>query len=384
MGSFPLYGANGGSRGYRGSMVRWAPSALCWLLLGCSPAQPQAEVEPARGAFALSELPGPAPRGRSTEAAAQLNRGCEGCHAEIAQEWRASWHARSETGAAYQRAFALEPLQFCQGCHAPEAAPNLPVPEAAAQLGVACVTCHVVGGQVLGARRHDDADQPRLGAKAAPHPVVRDARLDGTRACSGCHEFEFPDLSARRTPELMQATVMEHAAERDRTCASCHMPLTTRGVGTHRSHAFLGGHDEALVKSAVTVQAQRSHDGARITLTPRELGHAFPTGDLFRRLEVSAEAIGAEWQVVARERRYLTRHWERQASPFGVVLRSATSDDRPLTGATVIDLPLGGTNLPIAWRVAYQRVEHPRSDSEQDSHVEGEIELGSGTLETKP
>jgi hypothetical protein len=239
---------------------------------------------------------------------------------------------------------------------------------------------------VLAASGHDDAHEPRLSAKAAPHPVMRDGRLDGTRACSGCHEFEFPDRSARRAPELMQATVTEHArsAQRDRTCASCHMPLTKPGVGAHRSHAFFGGHDEAIVKSAVTVQAERSRDGARITLTPRELGHAFPTGDLFRRIEVSAEAIGTEWQVVARARRYLTRHWERQPSPFGVVLRRATSDDRPLAAAAVIDLPLGATSLPIAWRVAYQRVEHPRSDDEQDSSIEGEIELGSGTLETKP
>ena len=139
-----------------------------------------------------------------------------------------------------------------------------------------------------------------------------------------------------------------------------------------------------MVKSAVDVRAERRPDGARITLTPRELGHAFPTGDLFRRLEVSAEAIGPEWQVVARERRYLTRHWQRQPSPFGVVLRSATSDDRPLNGQAVIDLPLGATNLPIAWRVAYQRVEHPRSDNEHDSTIEGEIELGGGTLETEP
>ena len=164
------------------------------------------------------------------------------------------------------------------------------------------------------------------------------------------------------------------------------MPLVAAGAAAHRSHAFLGGHDAALVKSAVDVEAERSANGARITITPRELGHAFPTGDLFRRLEVSAEAIGPEWQVVARERRYLTRHWQRQPSPFGVVLRRATLDDRPLARAAIIDLPLGdgAASLPIAWRVAYQRVEHPRSEREQDSNVEGEIELGGGTLETNP
>jgi hypothetical protein len=367
-------------------MVRRVRYVLCWLVLGCSPAQQHGHAQPTRRADAPSELPGPAPRGRSTEAAAQLNRGCEGCHVDIAQEWRDSRHARSQTDAVYQRAFALEPLAFCQGCHAPEADPTLPVPPQAAELGVACVTCHVVGGHVLAASRHDDAYEPRSGGKVAPHPVLRDARLDGSTACAGCHEFEFPDRSARRTPELMQSTVTEHArsAQRDQSCASCHMPLTARGAVPHRSHAFLGGHDAGLVRSAVDVRAERRPDGARITLTPRELGHAFPTGDLFRRLEISAEAIGPEWQVVARQRRYLTRHWERQPSPLGLMLRSATRDDRPLRGESIIDLPLDATNLPIAWRVAYQRVEHPRSANEQDSRVEGEIELASGTLETKP
>ncbi|HYP88142.1 MAG TPA: multiheme c-type cytochrome, partial [Polyangiaceae bacterium] len=308
--------------------------------------------------------------------AARLNAGCEGCHAQIGREWRDSWHARAHTDAAYQRALAIEPLRFCQGCHAPEADLAGPVPEAAVQLGVACVTCHVVQGQLLGATTPSGA---------APHAVVRDARLDGNGACAACHEFEFPDRSARRAPELMQSTLSEHArsAQRDRTCASCHMPLSQQGGAAHRSHAFLGGHDTALVKHAVDVTAERHGDSARITLTPRDLGHAFPTGDLFRRLEVSAEAIGPEWQVSGSQRRFLTRHWQRLPSPFGVVLRSATRDDRPLNDALVVDLSLGpaAASLPIAWRVAYQRVEHPRSDHEDDSKLEGEIELASGTLE---
>ena len=64
------------------------------------------------------------------------------------------------------------------------------------------------------------------------------------------------------------------------------------------------------------------------------------------------------------------------------MLRSATKDDRALGAALVVELPLGANveNLPIAWRVAYQRVEHPRSDNEQDSRVEGEIEVASGHL----
>jgi hypothetical protein len=287
----------------------------------------------------------------------------------------------------YQRAFVLEPLQFCQGCHAPEANPALPVPDAAAQLGVGCVTCHVVGGELLAAPARSDSRVPDGAAKTAPHPVLRDARLDGSAACAGCHEFEFPDRTARKLPELMQSTVSEQArsTERDRACASCHMPAVEPGVLSHRSHEFLGGHDAGLVKSAVIVKAERHGEIARITITPRELGHAFPTGDLFRRVEVSAEAVGPEWQVAASQRRYLTRHWQRVPSPFGIALRRATKDDRPLAAELVVDLALGNSalNLPIAWRVAYQRVEHPRSDSQQDSNVEGEIEIASGRLETE-
>jgi Cytochrome c554 and c-prime len=351
---------------------------LSGALAACGPAQqPLARTQPNRRA----ELPGPAPRGRSAANAANQNRECERCHTDIASEWRASLHARSQTDAVYARAFALEPLEFCQGCHAPEADPKAPVPEAAASIGVGCVTCHVVQGELL-------ARSDSLGAKSAPHALSRDARLDGNAACSGCHEFAFPDRTARSRPELMQATVSEHArsAESSSACANCHMPLSEHGAAPHKSHAFTGGHDAELVRSAVSVTAERTLDGARVTLTPRQVGHAFPTGDLFRRVEVSAEALGSEWQVVASANRYLARHWQRLPSPFGVVLRGVVRDDRPLEAAVVVELELGpsAAQLPINWRVAYQRVEHPRSEREQDSRVEGEIEIASGALEKNP
>jgi len=356
-------------------------------LISCAPAEP-ALSNPRATRVSSVPLPGPAPRGRDPNEAAALNGKCEACHVEIALEWRGSLHARSHTDEVYQRAFAIEPLPFCQGCHAPEADASREVPISVGEIGVACVTCHVLGGEVVAARHGDDRPQAAQQRAPAPHPVLRDARLATTAACAGCHEFAFPDSGARSTPELMQATVSEHARSkhRDRSCADCHMPETRHGSVSHRSHAFAGGRDAALVQSAVKVTAERSREGARISITPRELGHAFPTGDLFRRLEVSAEAIGGEWQVVTAKRRYLARHFQRQPSPFGVVLRAATTDDRPLAAVVEVDLQLGfaAAGLPIAWRVAYQRVEHPRSEREQDSQVEGEIEIEIGTLESRP
>ena len=365
-------------------------TALAGSLLtafGCAPAERPVATTASAGAPRSAEHPGPAPRGRVASEAFALNATCEGCHIEIAHEWRASLHVQAHTDPVYQRAFAVEPLAFCQGCHAPETSPHEPVPETAAALGVACVTCHVLGRDIVGAPRERSVALAASNANASsPHPVVRDGRLGATTACAGCHEFAFPDRSARERPELMQSTLSEHSRslERGAACSDCHMPVVERHEGRHRSHRFAGGRDEALVASAVNVSASRTGPASvRIELAPRGIGHAFPTGDLFRRVEVSAEALGTEWQVVASDRRYLARHWEREPkSPFGVVLRSAVRDDRPLEAPVVVELELGerAASFPIAWRVAYQRVEHPRSDDETESVVAGEIELSSGTF----
>lgn len=370
-------------------------STLAGLLAfgSCTPAErPLASNASAPSALRL-QLPGPAPRGRTAEHAAALNGTCEGCHVEIADEWRSSLHARSHTDAVYQRALAIEPLAFCQSCHAPEADPNRPVPDSVAAIGVACVTCHVLGGDIVaGADQRDQSSwaPARTGASGPAHPVLRDGRLGAATACAGCHEFEFPDGSARRVPELMQSTVTEHSRspQRDQACADCHMPTTPEvGRASHRSHAFVGGRDTAFVKSAVAVSARRTDASTvRVSIAPRNLGHAFPTGDLFRRVEVSAEAVGSDWQVLASERRYLARHWVREPSPLGIVLRLAVSDDRPLASPVEVEFQLGerAAGLPIVWRVAYQRVAHPRSEDETDSAVEGEIEIASGTLRHEP
>jgi Cytochrome c554 and c-prime len=308
-----------------------------------------------------------------------LNATCTACHREIAAEWRASFHARADRDEAYQRAFALEPLPFCQGCHAPEADPFRPVPEAAADLGVGCVTCHVAGEHVLAALNTNATNDAAL-----PHALTRTPEFAGVGACATCHEFAFPDLVLRGQPELMQATVREHEQSNARgtACVSCHMKSVGEGPARHRSHAFPGGHDADFVKGALSVHAERcSDDRVCLVLATEGVGHAFPTGDLFRRLEVSAEAIGSDQQVVASARRYLSRHWSDERKLFTVV-RRVTRDDRAAGAPLQIELELRGpvTALPVAWRVAYQRVEHPRSESEQDSIVNGEIELASGTL----
>lgn len=351
-------------------------AALLGLLLGVGACAPDASSPPSAGV----PMPGPSPRGRSAEAASALNQTCVGCHREIAAEWRSSFHAQAQRDAAYQRAFALEPLPFCQGCHAPETSAFSPVPELAADLGVGCVTCHVVGEHVLSTERSATAN--------APHPVTRSAAFATSAACASCHEFSFPDSALRARPELMQATLREHAGSKasQAPCASCHMPVVGEGANRHRSHVFPGGHDADFVKGSLVVRAER-RDGqtVRLVLSASRVGHAVPTGDLFRRLEVSAEAIGSDYQVTSSARRYLARHWSEQRK-LSTSIRSVSSDDRVSSAPFEIELALDGSAVerPVAWRVAYQRVEHPRSESEQDSVIDGEIEIASGVLPPFP
>jgi hypothetical protein len=186
----------------------------------------------------------------------------------------------------------------------------------------------------------------------------------------------------------MQATLREHEQSNSRTvpCASCHMPLVGTGAAKHRSHAFPGGHEPELVKGALRVRAERrAADRVVLVLQAERVGHAFPTGDLFRRLEVSAEAVGSEYQAVGSTRRYLSRHWS-EKQQLARVVRQVKRDDRPTDTPLEVELELETSErtlvatLPLAWRVAYQRVEHPRSEADEDSVWDGEIEIASGTL----
>jgi len=352
--------------------------ALCGALFGLACGE-RASSRPVPPAVAV-RLPGPALEGaRWGRDAPRLNQECEACHREIAAEWRASLHRQSFTVDSFQAAFSREPLAFCQTCHAPEADPARAVPPALAELGVGCTTCHLTEQGVLAAARD-------VASETAPHPVVRRAELNDDAACAGCHEFAFPDAALRGRTELMQSTVREHgnSAESQASCVDCHMPR--EGPDQHRRHGFPASRDAAFLRRALVVTAERSAPTrARLELRPAWLGHAFPTGDLFRRLRVSAEAQGPDYQRVADEERFLTRHFSRRPRGPGLSLLELSRDDRVgLAGrtSTTVELELGAASasLPIRWSVAYQRVAHPGGVDASDALVEADVELASGAL----
>ena len=298
----------------------------------------------AGGALALPapRLPGPARADYTRSDREAEDARCVKCHAQKAREHAASLHRASFEDATFQRAYAIDHEAFCRSCHAPEARPDAEPDAFARSHGVACVTCHVPepGGAVLASR-----ESPK-----APH-AVRRVEGFGTASCARCHEFTFPGGD-----EKMQRTMSEHAASaaRDRSCASCHMK--------EGSHAFPASRDADLLARSVEVEARRDGSEVSFTLRARDVGHAMPTGDLFRRLVLRVQTRRG---VVER--------------PFARTFRGHTeTNDTRLAPErrVVLDVPDG----PIAWSLVHQRVISARQAPPYDVTVDGETPLAQGAL----
>ena len=256
------------------------------------------------------------------------NKACASCHAEIAKEWQASFHRASSDDPSYQRSFAREPMVFCTKCHAPEGKKP-----ALASLGIACTTCH---------------------------GTAHAAAAQGDAACASCHEFAFPDRDpgTKKPTELMQLTISEHAMSSNAavTCADCHMPTVGDGATAHRSHAFVASRDPAALRRAVTIKASIvSPTAVELVLTPNETGHAFPTGDLFRQLEIIVEQLDANDQPIGFDRKTVARVFDsRDRSPQQIADLRPGSPGRP---ETHLLFKLADTKAGrIRYRMFYQRV----------------------------
>lgn len=325
-------------------------------------------------------LPGPN-RGR-LETAVQENERCLVCHDEQAREWRGSLHQRADVDPAYRQAFAIEPLPFCRGCHVPEADAQHDPPASVSELGVGCVTCHVApDGSVWAA--------PSTNQGRAPHPVQRSRAFATTGGCANCHEFAFPGLAVGVRDDdgyFMQTTVREHAhsASAQAPCADCHMPI----VDGRRSHAFAQVRDPEWLRKNIAVTVRKSADDfVEMTLRQTRSGHAFPTGDLFRRLEVGAELRNEHGQVLRRDVQHLARHFVERPHASGRELRG---DDRLFDAAIMLDLDvapgreMAGSLTVVHWvklqRVATVGLGH----APREAVVESEVELDTGTFPWSP
>jgi hypothetical protein len=276
---------------------------------------------------------------------------CGACHRRHYREWERSAHHTSYTNPIFQDEFGSRRSPFCARCHAPR-------PDR--ESGIDCAACHVRDGAVLSTTV----------SGRAPHASRETPELAGTLACARCHQFEFEG----QTDELLQRTVDEWmaSAHRGTNCQGCHM----RAGGAHHAHDFPGGLDTRLLRDAITVVARATHEGGRtrvhFELSANGAGHAVPTGDIFRRVELRAWPEGEEDMVesVLLGRRFRVDHgWHER-------------EDRriPASGSLPIDLTFGGNARRVVYTIDLWRTHPDRARENGWSDRDVRRRLASGTV----
>ncbi|NOU32022.1 MAG: hypothetical protein HOO96_29305 [Polyangiaceae bacterium] len=312
--------------------------------------------EGSRLARATAATAAPLAEKASTEARVQANTKCEGCHEEVAREWRGSRHRAAATNARFMRGFDREPLAWCVGCHAPAFDTEEPL-RAAADIGVSCIDCH------------RGVETKVAAAQAADHRTPGPANAASPVSCGTCHEFPFPNQPS----VAMQWTVTEHRrssfAQTD--CGGCHMP--PQEGRPHRDHRFEVS--DAMIRQSSSVEVSRTARGISFELRAGRIGHAFPTGDTFRRIRIEAQTLDASARVVEQRTRLLSRRMPK-AGPGG---RAQMEDDRLFLADSVgrIELAFERPERTIRYRIAYERAESERDEGTPQTDV---VELAHGSL----
>jgi len=258
--------------------------ALAACSAACSapaPTLPSAPAAPPPPALLVRPSGGADPISVGTDAPELVDAtGCASCHAAISAEWARSRHALAWTNGIFQREYQAQPRPWCVNCHAP-----MPVQQAGlaagdhalADQGVSCATCHVRRGRIVAART----------SPGSPHDPIVDPTFGSPAFCADCHQFTFPVLSRdgeveRMTRHPMQDTVGSflrgpYAAE-PAGCLTCH--------GSAQNHAYGGGHDPGMLEAALDVAWCRRGDQLEVTITNTGAGHAVPTGDVHRHMNL--------------------------------------------------------------------------------------------------
>jgi hypothetical protein len=349
---------------------------LAMLLLGLTVA-----VIVARTGVAASKK---APPGEDSRSRLDRNDDCVGCHSDLAREWSHSLHRQSFEDPMFQAALARErDGRFCRSCHAPESDARREPTAREAAAGVACVTCHLddEDGVVLA------APDPHANDDEVPHALRRTPAFASPDACAGCHEFYFPS-GGRAGHELkMQRTISEHARSRfaDESCQSCHMLPTRSDAEVHHDHGFAVVGQPQMLRAAVTIAAMRPEPGRVVLeLSPRLVGHAFPTGDLFRRLVVELHADaddgGAAWST----QRVLAREFATQRVGHGQLIRVEREDQRVGVGrgprVVELELPAELHGRALRWVLVYERALEAASGSQQHADIWDRTPFAEGEL----
>jgi hypothetical protein len=298
---------------------------------------------------------------------------CGACHTDFYTEWQTTIHSRAWTDPYFQADWQFDDSQhICRLCHTPldrqqphkvldyrdkdkwdpVLADNPDFDPVLQYQGVTCAACHYRDGKIVGT----------MGDTAAPHPVKKLA--DPNEVCVRCHVvggerwdtfFRFPPcgtvaeiassqcqipppadlqrLARLLTPaelaEMKQQLPVSGVADQSGEaavpdvaalgCVQCHMPLTRRPlvkggqVRTVRRHLWRGGHDPAMVRSALRAELVETPGKdtrkRKVIFTLINVGaaHYVPTGTPDRHLTVELRALDRQGKVIEAQQHVLKR-----------------------------------------------------------------------------
>lgn len=246
---------------------------------------------------------------------------CNGCHAEIHDQWASSGHADASRSPVYQQVKgALGSPPLCDECHLPLANQRATLPKGPGALGktdrqpnpnwnptlategVTCAACHVRGGVIVGPRE--------LAAERAPHPVKREPALKTAEACAFCHQAALPGAEEHPFLDTVGEWQRSAFATNGVSCQQCHMARTSGSIAGSRyaayaSHGMLEDHSPAAIARALTTEvALRSPSVQRgeavratVTVMNTGAGHAVPSGDPSHVVEIRVTVLDPEGAV---------------------------------------------------------------------------------------
>ncbi len=212
---------------------------------------------------------------------------CGTCHKEIYQDWNSSRHRVSFTNELYQDSHKKEPMDWCVNCHSPFLKLSGDVSNLKDRInkeeGISCVVCHVRDEKIIVAK---------IPKTQSTHTYKEEKNLGKSEFCESCHDFNFPKKNFKHgkieySNMVMQGTYKEYKESfyfGRESCQDCHIPKQN-GI---KRHYFRGGHDKDFLKKTFFAELKLiSENVYELKLIAKNLGHAFPTGDLFRNFSIS-------------------------------------------------------------------------------------------------
>ncbi len=164
--------------------------------------------------------------------------------------------------------------------------------------GVNCAVCHVRNGKIISGNNLSLAKKIRIFLWGG-HSVLTDPSLKTPNFCAGCHEFTFPSSyypAITYSSKPMQSTVTEffkihQLAKKNNHYKKDSLYPNCNGCHIHKEAHVSSGilNLDAFKKKFLFRFSKNIQNKELIVLvTIPKIGHNFPTGDLFRQIQIKA------------------------------------------------------------------------------------------------